>query len=101
MSDIETKPYEGLKFDMLELVGISDPNLMTTLTDFQVGQLVRKHVHGLRTDADKFKNALAEDVKRGKGCKVCFYTGFQMCTIGGFGTLLDPDHFCEYCEEKS
>lgn len=101
MSVEDPKPYEGLKFDLLDLLGITDPNIKTTLTDFQVGQLVRKHVHGLRIDVEKFKNALAADVKRGKGCKVCFYTGFQMCMIGGFGSLLDPDHVCEYCEEKS
>lgn len=93
----DDEPYKGLKLDMLDLVGVEDHNLLGVLTDFQAGQLVRRHVHGLRADAEKFRNALAEEVKRSKGCKVCFYTGFQV-GFSGFGTQLDPSRECSYCE---
>jgi len=95
----DDEPYEGLKLDMLDLVEVRDPRLLGVLTDFQAGQLVRQQVHGLRADAEKFRHALAEDVKRATGCEVCFYTGFER-TFSAFGTQLDPAHPCSYCGEE-
>lgn len=96
----DNEPYKGLKLDLLDLIGVEDQRMLGTLTDFQVGQLVRQHVHGLKVDAEKFKNALGHKVQRSKGCKVCFYTGFQM-SFSGFGTQLDPSHQCTYCQKDT
>lgn len=47
MFEDENAPYKGLKLDLLDLIGVKDERMLETLTDFQVGQLVRQHVHGL------------------------------------------------------
>jgi len=94
---VDDDPYQGLKLDLLDLLGVTDERVFGVLTDFQVGQMVRAHVHGLKVDAEKFSDALAHKVQRSKGCKVCFYTGFEM-SFGGFGRRLDPSRECSYCE---
>lgn len=97
LNDDENKPYEGLMNDMLDLLGMVDREVNHVLTDFQVGQLVRKRVHAMKIDNEKFSNALAEEIKRGKGCRICFYTGFQM-GFTGWGSMLDPTRSCGYCD---
>jgi hypothetical protein len=96
----DDEPYKGLKLDMLDLVDMKDPMLFGVLTDEQAGLLVHKFVNGLKADAEKFRWALDHKIQRSKGCKVCFYTGFQM-TFSGFGTQLDPSRHCTYCEKNA
>jgi hypothetical protein len=95
----DDKPYEGLKLDLLDLIGLKDQRLYGVLTDFQTGQLIREHVHGLRVTVDKLKFAIDHKIKRSRGCKICFYTGFQM-GFTGFGATLDPSRECGYCTDK-
>lgn len=97
MLEDENQPYKGLKVDMLELLDIHDQEIWRTLTDFQVGQMVRRRFHSMKIDNEKFQNALRDEVKRGTGCSVCYYTGFEM-GFTGWGSQLNPARACSYCD---
>ena len=49
---VDDEPYQGLKRDLLDLLGVTDEQALGVLTDFQVGQMVRAHVHELKAGLD-------------------------------------------------